>query len=52
VLLDVELPDQNGFDIARELRAMSNTKRIGIIMVTAHDNHGMHQCGWAEVALL
>lgn len=52
VVFDVELPDQNGFDIARELRAMSNTKRIGIIMVTAHDNHGMHQCGWAEVALL
>lgn len=38
VVLDVELPDQNGFDIARELRAMSSTKRIGIIMVTAHDS--------------
>lgn len=38
VVLDVELPDQNGFDIARELRAMSSTERIGIIMVTAHDS--------------
>lgn len=38
VILDVELPDQCGFDIARELRAMSSTKRIGIIMVTAHDS--------------
>ncbi|MFS0755180.1 response regulator transcription factor [Noviherbaspirillum sp. 1P10PC] len=38
VVLDVELPDQNGFDVARELRAMRSTKRIGIIMVTAHDS--------------
>jgi DNA-binding response OmpR family regulator len=38
VVLDVELPDQNGFDIARELRAMHSTRRIGIIMVTAHDS--------------
>lgn len=38
VVLDVELPDQNGLDIARELRAMGSTRRIGIIMVTAHDS--------------
>ncbi len=38
VVLDVELPDQNGFDIARALRSMSSTRRIGIIMVTSHDS--------------
>lgn len=36
VILDVELAGQCGFDIARELRAMSSTRRIGIIMVTSH----------------
>lgn len=35
VLLDVMLPDENGYDILKKLRMHSETKRIPIIMVTA-----------------
>lgn len=35
VLLDVMLPDENGFDIVKKLRNQKSTHRIPIIMVTA-----------------
>ena len=35
VLLDVMLPDESGYDIARKLRKNPATKRLPIIMVTA-----------------
>lgn len=35
VLLDVMLPDENGYDIIKKLRANSATKRLPVIMVTA-----------------
>lgn len=35
VLLDVMLPDENGYDIVRRLRSQSATKRLPVIMVTA-----------------
>jgi diguanylate cyclase (GGDEF)-like protein len=38
VLLDVELPGANGFDICAKLRAMSADGDIPIVMVTAHDD--------------
>lgn len=34
VLLDVGLPNDDGFEITRQLRSMSQTKGIGIIMLT------------------
>jgi diguanylate cyclase (GGDEF)-like protein len=38
VLLDVELPGCNGFDICRQLRASSAGADVPIIMVTGHDD--------------
>lgn len=35
ILLDVMLPDENGFDIVRKLRKNPKTRRIPVIMVTA-----------------
>jgi PAS domain S-box-containing protein len=36
ILLDVQMPDMNGFDVCRELRARPETRGIPIILVTAH----------------
>lgn len=35
VLLDIMLPDENGYDIVKKLRKNPSTKRLPIIMVTA-----------------
>jgi len=35
VLLDVMLPDENGYDIVKRLRSQSATRRLPVIMVTA-----------------
>jgi len=35
ILLDVHLPDTNGFDVCRELRSQPETRDIPIIMMTA-----------------
>ncbi len=35
VVLDVMLPDENGYEIVRKLRRQPNTKKLPIIMVTA-----------------
>lgn len=35
VLLDVMLPDENGYDIVKKIRKMPNTKKLPVIMVTA-----------------
>ena len=36
VLLDIEMPEMNGFEIARHLKLVRRTKSIPIIFVTAH----------------
>ena len=36
VLLDVELPDMKGWDVARQLQRNPNTKHIPIIAITGH----------------
>ncbi len=36
VLLDIMLPDDNGLDICRQLRANAPTRNIPIIMISAH----------------
>ncbi|MFT5366617.1 MAG: two-component system sensor histidine kinase/response regulator, partial [Candidatus Latescibacterota bacterium] len=35
ILLDIRMPNQNGFDTCRQLKAHSNTEEIPIIMITA-----------------
>ena len=38
ILLDIMMPDMNGFEVAKNLKESENTKNIPIIMVTAlHD---------------
>jgi len=36
VLLDVMLPDEDGYSIVRKLREQNKTKRLPVIMVTAN----------------
>jgi CheY-like chemotaxis protein len=36
VLLDIMLPDDNGLDICRKMRAEPNTKDLPIIMISAY----------------
>jgi signal transduction histidine kinase/CheY-like chemotaxis protein len=36
VLLDIEMPDMNGFEIASHLKRVKRTKSIPIIFITAH----------------
>ncbi len=38
VLLDVELPDTNGFDLCASIRAATAGADIPIVMVTGHDD--------------
>ncbi len=38
ILLDVELPDANGFDLCTQLRSTPGGTDIPIVMVTGHDN--------------
>ena len=35
ILLDIMLPDENGYEIVRRLRKSARTARIPVIMVTA-----------------
>ena len=37
ILMDLELPKLNGFDVARNLRRHNNLKDIPIIIVSGHD---------------
>lgn len=38
VLLDIELPDGNGFDICRAIRASEQNSDIPVVLVTGHDD--------------
>lgn len=37
ILLDVNMPDQDGWDLCRELRKMPNTKDVPLIILSAYD---------------
>ena len=39
VLLDVMMPRLSGFEVCRSIRANTATKNVGVIMVTALDQH-------------
>ncbi len=38
IVLDLEMPHMNGFQVCQELRASKNTSAIPIIMLTCHDD--------------
>ncbi len=38
VLLDVMMPQKNGFDVLREIRTQANLHRLAVVMLTAHAN--------------
>jgi DNA-binding response OmpR family regulator len=38
ILLDIELPDTNGFEICRQLKADSELQEIPVIMLTTRDH--------------
>ena len=40
IILDVELPDINGFEICRKLKADNDLKDIPVVMLTTLDNAG------------
>ncbi|MDZ4719882.1 MAG: response regulator [Roseiflexaceae bacterium] len=39
VVLDIELPDMNGYDICRTLKADPGTAQIPVVMLTMRDTH-------------
>jgi two-component system phosphate regulon response regulator PhoB len=50
ILLDVEMPGQNGFQVLDKLRKNDATRHIPIIMLTAHAKDEPLFAEWAESA--
>ena len=38
-ILDVQMPEMNGFEVCRQLKEMDHTANMPIIMLTCHDEH-------------
>jgi DNA-binding response OmpR family regulator len=38
IVLDVQLPDMNGFHVCQDLKSQNDTQRIPIIMLTRHND--------------
>ncbi len=38
ILLDLELPDSNGFDLKRQIDAMPHRRKVSIVAISAHAN--------------
>lgn len=45
VLLDVEMPGMDGYEVCRRLKAEESTRDIPIIFVTAHNDEAAETCG-------
>ena len=45
VLLDIMMPDIDGFEVCRRLRADTETAKIAVIMVTAHAAANIEELG-------
>ncbi len=45
IVLDIEMPGMNGFEVSANLVRTQSTKHIPIIMLTAHDSANMLQRG-------
>ena len=48
VIMDLAMPGLDGFDATRVLKAVSLTKRIPVVALTAHGDHLPHE--WAASA--
>jgi CheY-like chemotaxis protein len=48
ILLDLQLPDMDGLEVARRLRADGDTRGIPIVAVSAHSAPGDIERGMAE----
>ena len=46
ILLDIMLPDLDGYEVCRKLKTNTVTKNIPVIFVTAMLNHGDETCGF------
>jgi two-component system alkaline phosphatase synthesis response regulator PhoP len=46
VILDVEMPKLDGYEVTRRLRADETTNRVPIILLTSHDNENAQATGY------
>ena len=54
VLLDIMLPDKDGYEIIRDLRKKEETRRLPVIMVTANQRKWIWSKAWtmAQMTIL
>lgn len=53
VIIDVEMPEMNGFDAVKSIRQLDNGNQVPIIMFTAYgDNEAQHKASEAGADLL
>ncbi len=53
IIIDVEMPEMNGFDAVKSIRTLPNGTRVPIIMFTAYgDNEAQHKSDEAGADLL
>jgi CheY-like chemotaxis protein len=43
ILLDVMMPDMNGFEVTEKIRSNGRTQRLPILLISAHDELRMQQ---------
>jgi DNA-binding response OmpR family regulator len=46
VILDVEMPKLDGYEVTRRLRAIEATSALPIILLTSHDDETAHATGY------
>jgi len=51
ILLDIQLPDRDGYSVCRELKSDERTSDIPVIFVTSFADAGHEECGFAAGAV-